>query len=152
MVPGNSYLRFAQAYGFESGLNFEDLNFYDYDGGVLEYSTNNGSSWVDAGSLIDFNGYTGTLFTGAGNPLSGRSAFVGASHGYISTRLNLASLAGQTVNFVWRMGLDPYVAFGGWWVDNVKIYNCVPDLTPTNDNFSNAKVVNAVPYNEAIDT
>ena len=29
-----------------------------------------------------------------------------ASHGYISTRLNLASLAGQSVTFRWRMGLD----------------------------------------------
>ena len=124
VVPGNSYLRFAQAYGFESGINFEDLNFYDYDGGVLEYSLNNGSTWLDAGALIDFNGYTGTLFTGAGNPLSGRSAFVGASHGYISTRLNLASLAGQTVSFRWRMGLDEATSAWGWWVDNIKVYTC----------------------------
>ncbi len=124
VVPNNAYLRFAQAYGFESGINFSDFNFYDYDGGVLEYSLNNGSTWVDAGSLIDFNGYTGTIFTGAGNPLSGRSAFVGSSHGYISTRLNLSSLAGKTVTFRWRMGLDEATATWGWWVDNLKVYTC----------------------------
>src|SRR5215213_4815777 len=124
VVPNNAYLHFAQAYGFESGINFEDFNFYDYDGGVLEYSINNGSSWVDAGSLIDFNGYKGTIFTGANNPLSGRSAFVGSSHGYISTRVNLASLAGKTVTFRWRMGLDEAAVDWGWWVDNIKLYTC----------------------------
>ncbi len=124
VVPSNAYLHFAQAYGFESGINFEDFNFYNYDGGVLEYSLNNGSTWIDAGSLIEFNGYTGTLFTGAGNPLSGRSAFVGSSHGYISTRVNLASLAGQMVTFRWRMGLDEATSAWGWWVDNIKVYTC----------------------------
>jgi bacillolysin len=130
VVPNNAYLHFAQAYGFESGFNFFDLNFYDYDGGVLEYSINNGSSWVDAGSLIDFNGYTGTIFTGAGNPLSGRSAFVGSSHGYISTRLNLTSLAGKTVSFRWRMGLDEATSAWGWWVDNISVYTCNIILQP----------------------
>jgi len=123
-VPSNAYLHFAQAYGFETGYNPGDPTFYNFDGGVLEYSINNGSTWVDAGSLIDFNGYKGTIFTGAGNPLSGHSAFVGASHGYISTRLNLASLAGQTVSFRWRMGLDEAAYAWGWWVDNIKVYTC----------------------------
>jgi len=124
VVPGNAYLRFAQAYEFETGYNTGDPTLHDFDGGVLEYSINNGSTWVDAGSLIDFNGYKGTLFTGADNPLSGRSAFVGSSHGYISTRLNLASLVGQTVSFRWRMGLDEAGSFGGWWVDTVNVYTC----------------------------
>jgi hypothetical protein len=124
VVPGNAYLRFAHAYDFESGYNPNDPTFYDFDGGVLEYTTNNGLTWVDAGSLIDFNGYTGTLFTGANNPLSGRSAFVRSSHGYISTRLNLYALAGQTVSFRWRMGLDEAGFYGGWWVDTVNVYTC----------------------------
>ena len=124
VVPSEAYLHFAHAYGFESGYNTGDPTFYNFDGGVLEYSTNGGSTWTDAGSLIQANGYKGTLFTGAGNPLSGRSAFVGSSHGYISTRLNLASLAGKTVTFRWRMGLDEAGFAWGWWVDNVKVYTC----------------------------
>ena len=123
VVPSNAYLHFAQAYGFEA-FSFADLFSYNFDGGVLEYSLNNGASWVDAGSLIDFHGYTGTLFTDGGNPLSGRSAFVGSSHGYISTRLNLASLAGKTVSFRWRMGLDESGNAWGWWLDNIKVYTC----------------------------
>jgi len=90
---------------------------------VLEYRIG-GGSWVDASPLIESNPYTGTVFSGAGNPLSGRTAFVGSSHGYISTRLNLASLSGQTVTFRWRMGLDQGYSAWGWWVDNIKVYTC----------------------------
>jgi len=127
VIPANGYLHFAHAYGFNSlGSG------YDFDGGVLEYSINNGSSWVDAGSLIDYNGYGGTIFTDFGNPLMGRSGFVGASHGYISTRLNLSFLAGQSVTFRWRMGLGDFDFFGssfGWWVDDVRVYNCASYIT-----------------------
>ena len=122
IVPSNAYLHFAQAYEFEQW-------YENYDGGVLEYSTNGGANWLDAGPLIEHNGYNGTIYTGAGNPLSGRSAFVGASHGYISTRLNLSSLAEQSVSFRWRMGLDEATYALGWWVDNIKVYNCgVPTI------------------------
>ncbi|MBI4710239.1 MAG: hypothetical protein HY759_03930, partial [Nitrospirae bacterium] len=105
---------FAHAYGFE------DPN---YDGGVLEYSANGGASWNDAGTLFDYNGYDGTI--PAGNPLAGRSAFLSDSHGYISSRLNLNSLAGQSVRFRWRMGLNNGVYDWGWWLDDVRIYTCM---------------------------
>jgi hypothetical protein len=126
-VPSNAFLHFAHAFGFES---FGDP--YYFDGGVLEYSTNGGSTWVDAGSLIDFNGYKGTIYNDWNNPLKGRPGFVGSSHGYISTRLNLASLAGKTVTFRWRMGLDDVVSAWGWWVDNVKVYTCASNTAPPN--------------------
>jgi hypothetical protein len=118
VVPNNAYLHFAQAYEFEYD---SDGN---YDGGVLEYSINNGITWIDAGPLMEYNGYTGTIFANYINPLKGRSAFVRSSHGYGSTRLNLASLAGKTVSFRWRMGLDDYGVAVGWWVDNIKMYTC----------------------------
>ncbi len=114
-VPANGYMIFNHAYGFESG----------FDGGVLEYSTNSGSSWTDAGSLMDGNGYDSTLSTSYGNPLGGRSAFTGLSHGYISTRLNLSSLAGQNVMFRFRMGLDSSGYVWGWWLDDIQVYECV---------------------------
>jgi hypothetical protein len=113
-IPPGAFLHFAQAYGFE----------VDFDGGVVEYSTNSGASWTDAGSLFDKNGYNGTIFTGFLNPLSGRPAFVRDSHGYISSRLNLSSLAGQNVRFRWRMGLDQSGFNHGWWLDDVRIYAC----------------------------
>ena len=91
IVPSNAYLHFAHAYGFEADT-------YYWDGGVLEYSINNGVTWVDAGYLMDYNGYRGTIFPDYNNPLKGRSAFVGTSHGYISTRLNLASLGNTAID------------------------------------------------------
>ena len=121
-IPANAFLHFAHAYGFEFG---------NFDGGVLEYSVNNGVTWSDAGPLIDTNGYNGTLATGAGNPLGGRAAFVNDSHGYISTRANLASLAGQSVRFRWRMGLDRAGFNWGWWLDDVRIYTCLPGGSAT---------------------
>ncbi|HLF73214.1 MAG TPA: M4 family metallopeptidase, partial [Anaerolineales bacterium] len=124
-IPSNAYLHFAHSYQFES---FFFLG--DFDGGVLEYSLNGGSTWQDALGLMDFNGYNGTIATGGGNPIEGRAAFVGASHGYISTRLNLAPLAGKAVTFRWRMGLDVFGSGSflespsGWWLDDVRLYTC----------------------------
>ncbi|MBI5704366.1 MAG: M4 family metallopeptidase, partial [Chloroflexi bacterium] len=122
VVPANAFLHFAHAYDFETTTAY-------WDGGVLEYSINNGATWVDAGSLMTHNGYRGTIYPNWNNPLKGRSAFVGASHGYISTRLNLSSLAGKTVTFRWRMGLDDVGVAWGWWLDNIRAYTCVPNFT-----------------------
>jgi Zn-dependent metalloprotease len=137
-LPGAAFLRFSHAFGFE------DPN---WDGGVLEYSINSGGSWVDAGSLfVDGRGYVGTMFNSSGylggNPLGGRSGFIGDSHGYVSSRYNLSSLAGKDVRFRWRMGTD-WVGFDwGWWLDDVEIYTClgipgVPSLlSPANGSLS----------------
>ncbi len=128
-VPNNAYLWFAHAYDFETGTMNGGSALYHFDGGVLEYSTNGGSTWADTVPLIEANGYKGNIYTGSGNPLSGRSAFVGTSHGYTSTRLNLATLAGKNVIFRWRMGLDTDGYNWGWWVDNIKVYTCGPAPT-----------------------
>ncbi|MFZ5881379.1 MAG: M4 family metallopeptidase [Chloroflexota bacterium] len=114
-VPANGKLIFHHAYALETG----------FDGGVIELSTTNGSSWFDAGPYIDGNTYDAALSSGFGNPLGGRSAFTGISHGYISTRLNLASLAGQTVLLRFRLGLDNQDYSLGWFIDDVQIYECV---------------------------
>ena len=123
-VPANAFLHFAHAFDFQ-GPNL--------DGGVLEFSTTGGATWSDAAPLIDSNGYRATIAAGA-NPLAGRAAFVGSSHGYISSRANLASLAGQSVRFRWRMGLDATTAIWGWWLDDVRIYTCsglgITSVTP----------------------
>ncbi|MBI5675430.1 MAG: DUF4214 domain-containing protein [Nitrospirae bacterium] len=135
LLPANAYLRFAHAYGFE-GIN--------NDGGVLEYSTNGGVSWFDAGSLFDYNGYDGAIAAGA-NPLAGRSAFLADSHGYISSRLSLASLSGQNVRFRWRMGLNSTVYDWGWWLDDVQIYTCAQSDLMTLVTWYYNSILNRVP-------
>ncbi len=120
-VPASGKLLFHHAYGFD----FDPNTGTYYDGGVLEYSTNGGVSWTGASSMIDTNGYDGIIASGGGNPLSGQSAFTGDSHGYITTRLDLSSLAGQDVMFRWRMALDSSVYNWGWWLDDTQLYECV---------------------------
>jgi bacillopeptidase F (M6 metalloprotease family) len=120
LVPSGSaaYLRFNHAYGFEDG------SANAYDGGVLEYSTNGGATWSDAGSLLTNNGYNGTIAAGFGNPLAGRGAYVRESNGYISSRASLSSLAGQSVRFRFRIGTDANADDYGWFVDDIRIYTC----------------------------
>lgn len=125
LPAGQSYLHFRHAIEFEP----------NYDGAVLEYSTDSGTTWVDAGSLIEAGkDYNGTLL--AGNPMAGRSAFTGTSHGYVATRLNLLSLAGQTVMFRWRVGTDSSVGSYGWFLDDVSVVSGCP--TPASVAFSAA--------------
>ena len=113
-VPPGAFLHFAHAFGFQTP---------DRDGGVVEYTVN-GTTWLDAGPLFDTTGYRGTIAIGSPNPLAGRSAFIGTSHGYISSRLNLSSLAGQSVRFRWRLGVDTSGFDLGWLLDDIRIYQC----------------------------
>jgi hypothetical protein len=129
-LPANAYLHFNHAFGFES----DSAGSPYYDGGVLEYSTDSGGSWSDAGSLFTQNGYNNTIDAVYDNPLGGRSAFTADSRGYISSRLDLSSLAGEDVRFRFRIGTDAIVYDYGWFIDDVRIYTCSgvdnPPYTP----------------------
>ncbi|MGN0063780.1 MAG: M4 family metallopeptidase [Nocardioides sp.] len=129
-VPANAYMHFRHAYLFE----FNPANGGTFDGGVLEYSTAGASGpWKDAKALMVSPGgggtYNGTVYDRYGNPLGGRSAFVGSSHGYGSTRVDLGSLAGKSVMFRWRVGSDNELDAYGWFVDDPKIVDCGKDTT-----------------------
>jgi hypothetical protein len=116
-LPGSARMQFNHFWDFEPPI---------WDGGVVEYSLNGGTTWSDAMSLFSAGAsYTGTVASGYGNPLAARSAFVGTSRGYTGTQLNLSSLAGQNVKFRFRMGTDSLFGWWGWDVDDVRIYQCV---------------------------
>lgn len=119
-IPPGAYLHFDHLF------DLENL----WDGGVIEYSVNSGASWNDANSLIVpgvGRNYTGTLNAGSGNPLQGRAAFTGASHGYVGSTYDLSSLAGQNVMFRWVLGTDPLVGKMAWVLDDVMVYTCHTD-------------------------
>jgi bacillolysin len=122
----NTYMHFKHDWAFE------DFESTTYDGGVLEYSTDGGSSWNDAGSLFAVNGYNGTISTAGTNPLGGRQAFTAEGHGYTASRLDLSSLTGQNVRFRFRIGTDSNsdVFTWGWFVDDVRIYTCPSQFPP----------------------
>jgi len=131
-LPAGSqpYLHFKHAFAFEDS---DPSGASKYDGGIVEYSTNGGASWADAGPLFINNGYNGTIYNAADgdNPLKGRQAFTSESNGYMSSRLNLASLAGKSVRFRFRIGTDSGTDAYGWFVDDVRIYTCAAQATST---------------------
>lgn len=102
--------------------HFLDTEAY-YDGGVVEYSTNGGVSWVDAGNLpSQGQGYNLTLL--AGSALGGRQAFSGFSPTMVTTVYDLSPLAGQTVWFRFRSATDGSQNGSGWYVDDVVHFRC----------------------------
>ncbi len=121
---GDVRMQFNHSYGFEnSGITY-------YDGGVLEYSTNAGATWSDAGALIiDGAKYGGIIKTGFGNPLAGRSGFVRESWGYTASQLTLTNLAGSYARFRFLIGTDSTAGDYGWFIDDVRIYLVVPAST-----------------------
>ncbi len=105
-------LRFKHTFSFESP---------DFDGGVLEYTTN-GTLWLNADALIIEGGYNGTI-TGAPS-LAGQPGWVNQSAGYPAFRqvtVDLMSLLGQNVRFRFREASDVNGPAPGWWVDDVSI-------------------------------
>ena len=95
-----------------------------WDGGVVEISTNGGTSWTDLGSKMISGKYNGSMGTGSNNPIGGRSAFTGRIGPFMKTTINLSSYAGQTIKIRFRFASDDNTAptGGGWFVDDVVLY------------------------------
>jgi hypothetical protein len=108
-----------------------DLEF-DWDGAVLEVSTNGGVSYADvttAGGVFLSGGYTKVMTNGS---LAARSAWTGRSPGLIEgagdmnrVEVNLGALAGRTAIFRWRLRTDDLTVDEtlGWWVDDIQFTN-----------------------------
>jgi len=107
-------IAFSHRYSFESG---------SADGGVVEISTDGGSSWTDIGAAA----YTGALVVEPdhSNPLEGRAAFVNRSAtwpSFIVTTLNLGTTyANQDIHIRFRVGADSSMGAPGWDIDNIAI-------------------------------
>ena len=119
----NSFLVLADTFlAFDHIANLE-LN---YDGGVVEFSTNGGSTWTDlltSSPLVDGEYYAGNLLN-TPNPLSGREAFFGRTD-YRRTKVALpTSAVGSNMSIRFRVGTDTIVGSPGWDIDNVDIYQC----------------------------
>ena len=128
----------ASQISFKNSYNTE-VNF---DGMVLEYSTDGGTNWTDVitgGGAFVSGGYNSPLSADSTNPLPGRRAWSGSSGGYIDTVITLpASLNGQNVRFRWVLGTDDSVTVEGVRIDNVQVLGgrqCSTSCTPNACNF-----------------
>jgi hypothetical protein len=103
-----------------------------YDGGILEASTNAGTTWTQvANANLLLGPYTGAVSTSFSNPLGGLQAWCNGTV-YFQTIADVSSLAGQTAQFRMRLGSDSSVSDVGWDIDDVTVQSCQPaGPTPT---------------------
>ncbi len=122
-----SQLLFAHHYDLEGG----------FDGGVLEYSTDNGTSWFDilagngAGVPANANRFTSGAYnsiisTNWDSPIGGQAAWSGSSGSFNTTSVDLDDMAGLSILLRWRAVCDKSVSAVGWYIDDVTVENCIP--------------------------
>ncbi|MBD1395572.1 T9SS-dependent M36 family metallopeptidase [Pontibacter sp. JH31] len=109
-IGENALLRFWHSYATET----------EFDGGVVEISTNQGLTWSDLGSKMIQNGYNGNIPLANASTIAG-PAFTRGSNGYIQTIADLSSYKGQSVLIRFRFGSDVLSGATGWYVDDVDI-------------------------------
>lgn len=128
-VPSDQVLRTTSA--ITLGSNQSSLSFwhsYDtersYDGGVVEISTDGGTTWADLGNRFILGYYTDSIDAASGTALAGRKAFTGSNGtGFIKTDVNLSAYAGQSVQLRWRFVSDNGTSVNGWYVDDILVKN-----------------------------
>lgn len=108
---------------FEHRHSFELSDGTNWDGGVIEISRS-GGAWHDVTAYLA-PGYGGTLTNISGNPLGGRSAYVGTNSAYPARNtvsLNFGNaLVGESVRLRFRIGTDSSVSDYGWEIDNIAV-------------------------------
>ncbi len=95
----------------------------DYDGSVVEISTDNGSTWQDLGNNMTRNSYNGTIAI-TDNALQGRKVFTGEEQ-MRQTVINLSDYSGQEVLIRFVYGSDTQngalPTAIGWFIDDIQI-------------------------------
>jgi hypothetical protein len=115
VVGTGSHLKFWHDYEAEAA----ETPTGAYDGGLVEISTNNGSTWTQ---ITPVGGYPRAIVASQGHPLTmGTPVYSGTSNGFVQADFDLASYAGQTVRFRWRFASDGFVEADGWYVDDVTV-------------------------------
>jgi len=117
---------------FDNRFNLES----GFDGAVLEIKIGAGAftDIVTAGGSFVTGGYNATINATFSSPIAGRSAWSGASAGFVHTKVNLpATAVGQTVVLRFRVASDSSLAAttpNGQWIDNVQVANLVHSCQP----------------------
>ncbi len=121
--------------------NSPALRFYHWhdtdpgtDGGIVEISTDGGSTWQDLAPHFIRNTYTGQIaYTAFAIP--DRKAFWGNSEGFIPSYVDLRSFLGETIIIRFRFGSNEDAAgeasnYNGWFIDDVEFLDLIAYQSP----------------------
>ncbi|MFL6216396.1 MAG: S8 family serine peptidase [Blastocatellia bacterium] len=114
---GSARLSFYHIFNFEPG----------FDGGVLEYSTDDGVTWEDIGSRILVGGYDGKVTAASSNPLGSRFAWTsrGVPGVFSQVVVNLDDFVGQRIRLRFQAGFDEAtgidLGYKGWFIDDIRV-------------------------------
>ena len=115
---------FQHAYSFES-----DMGGTNYDGGVIEYTLDDGNTWEDVTTLGVTPNYSGVITNASGNELGDRMAYAGASPSYPNpdaVTLDFGTqLAGKLFRLRFRLATDGGTGAPGWTIDDVAFQGIV---------------------------
>ena len=107
-VTSTSELRFWHTYS----------TLPNVDGGLVEISTDNQSTWTDLGSNFIQNGYDTSIDAGTG---TSQAAFGGDNPTYVQTIADLSQFAGQRVSIRFLGFFFGNATGTGWNIDNIEI-------------------------------
>lgn len=120
-VSAGAYLHFKHFHNLESGREGSTTG---YDGGVVEYSNDDGTTWQSTENMFTHSGYNFTIHSGYDSSLKGQHAFSGPSKRYYASRIDLNSLKDQNIQIRFRIASDIDTASWGWVIDEVRVYTC----------------------------
>ncbi|MDC3960060.1 M36 family metallopeptidase [Polyangium jinanense] len=126
--PGPLTVTLKHRHEFEVGPPPQGGGTVNYDGAVIEISTDGGQSWQDAAQFAMVP-YTGTITNISDNPLGNRQGFTNrnaAWPGFNTMTLNFgSSLSGKTFKLRFRIGTDPAAGAYGWEIDDIDVQGAV---------------------------
>ena len=133
----------------EHRYTFESGGGTNFDGGLIEISSDGGVTWEDIDTYAD-PGYPGVINEPT-NALAGSAAFVGQSPSWPANdvlSLNLgAALAGQTIKIRFRIATDGGAGRIGWELDNIAFLGITnkpfPELTNDGSTCEGLPIANA---------
>jgi len=113
---------------FWNHQTIEDSDTGCFDGAILEISTDSGISWTQLDAELMTDPYDGIVSSSFGNTLAELNAWCGDPQDWLNSIADLDAYAGQSVQFRFRLGTDSSINREGWYVDDVVVQSCQPDL------------------------
>ncbi len=106
-IGDTATLSFWQKFDFEN----------NYDGGILEISTDGGNTFSNLGNYITQSGYNGTVSDWSSSPFSGQDVWTGTRN-WQEVMVDLSSFGPGAVIIRFHLACDSSVGKTGWWIDD----------------------------------